>query len=283
MNCLDNFDKLHTIPVQFFVNLDGRIWRRILDVKTARTGPTDVWHRGYILTRYAVQLFRVGPRLKVENECACLILKSYNKIHTNKYIRQNCFELCLDCFGYFPHVDSVVKLCFFHLRQLRLIRRSLTDDTTHALVRALVHTRLDYCNGVLAGLPINQVSEASVASAWPSERDWPDEGRPSLAWRLEARHLQTLCTGIQVSDRSRTILPNVVVCAVVDRAGSCQPPISKHEYLAPSTNKNKKRSMVRVDFSTPAQRHGTISPLLLESWTNRSVFKINLKTFLFRN
>ena len=39
------------------------------------------------------------------------------------------------------------------LRQLRLIRRLLTIDTAHALVRALIHSRLDYCNGVFAGLP----------------------------------------------------------------------------------------------------------------------------------
>jgi len=42
----------------------------------------------------------------------------------------------------------------FHLHQLRLVRRSLTTDTTYALVRALIHSRLDYCNGVLAGMPV---------------------------------------------------------------------------------------------------------------------------------
>ena len=67
------------------------------------------------------------------------------------------------------------------------------------------------------------------------------------------------------------MLPNVVVCAVVDRAGSCQPQISKHKHLAPSTNKKQKRSG-REDFSTPAQRHGTTSPVLSESWTNRCPF-----------
>ena len=43
-------------------------------------------------------------------------------------------------------------VCFFHLRQLRQVRRSLTPDTAHALVQALIHSRLDYCNGVFAGL-----------------------------------------------------------------------------------------------------------------------------------
>ena len=50
------------------------------------------------------------------------------------------------------HVTSV---CFFQRRQLRLIRRSLTVETAHVLVRALVHSRLDYCNTVIAGLPAN--------------------------------------------------------------------------------------------------------------------------------
>jgi hypothetical protein len=38
-----------------------------------------------------------------------------------------------------------------------LVRRSLDEDATHALVRALVHSRLDYCNGVLTGLSIDRL------------------------------------------------------------------------------------------------------------------------------
>jgi len=51
------------------------------------------------------------------------------------------------------HVSQLTRVCFYHIRQLRVIRKSLTADTTHSLVRALVHSRLDYCNGVLAGQP----------------------------------------------------------------------------------------------------------------------------------
>ena len=38
------------------------------------------------------------------------------------------------------------------------MRRSLTTDSAHSLVRALVHSRVDYCNEVLAGLPQIQVN-----------------------------------------------------------------------------------------------------------------------------
>ena len=52
-----------------------------------------------------------------------------------------------------PHVNKLVTSCYFHIRQLHVIRRSLTIDAAHALAQSLVHSRLDYCNSVLVGLP----------------------------------------------------------------------------------------------------------------------------------
>ena len=56
------------------------------------------------------------------------------------------------------HLDEtnmykLLGICYFHIRQLRAIRRSLTVDAAHALVRSLIHSRLDDCNSVLVGLP----------------------------------------------------------------------------------------------------------------------------------
>ena len=51
------------------------------------------------------------------------------------------------------HVNYISGVCFYQLRQLRIIRRSLTADAAHALVRALIHTRIDYCNGLLVSCP----------------------------------------------------------------------------------------------------------------------------------
>jgi len=45
--------------------------------------------------------------------------------------------------------SAVVKGCFYQLRQLRSVRRSLTIDARCAVVTAFVAGRLDYCNAVL--------------------------------------------------------------------------------------------------------------------------------------
>jgi len=50
-----------------------------------------------------------------------------------------------------------VSGCFAVLRQLRSIRRSVSDSVFHSLVVSLVMPRLDYCNATFAGLPASQL------------------------------------------------------------------------------------------------------------------------------
>ena len=51
------------------------------------------------------------------------------------------------------HVNATVRACFAALRQIRSVRRSLSRDALLTLIQALVVSKLDYCNSVLAGLP----------------------------------------------------------------------------------------------------------------------------------
>jgi hypothetical protein len=55
--------------------------------------------------------------------------------------------------GAASHVQLVVSRCFAALRQLRLLRRYVSDDCFRSLVVALIHSRLDYGNFILVGLP----------------------------------------------------------------------------------------------------------------------------------
>ena len=51
------------------------------------------------------------------------------------------------------HVSRICACCYYRLRQLRRIRRSLDSDSLVTLVYATVNSRIDYCNTVLAGAP----------------------------------------------------------------------------------------------------------------------------------
>ena len=48
---------------------------------------------------------------------------------------------------------SVCASCFYWLRQLRRVRRSLDSASVKTLVHAFVTARVNYCNTVLAGAP----------------------------------------------------------------------------------------------------------------------------------
>jgi len=49
------------------------------------------------------------------------------------------------------HVSKIAATSFFHLRRLRQICRRVGTEVTIRLVLALITSRLDYCNSLLAG------------------------------------------------------------------------------------------------------------------------------------
>ena len=66
------------------------------------------------------------------------------------------------------HVSRLCRTSYYQLRQLRVIRRSLTTRACTQLVHALVNSRLDYCNSLLSGITdqlLSQLQSALRASA----------------------------------------------------------------------------------------------------------------------
>src|SRR6218665_1180193 len=51
-----------------------------------------------------------------------------------------------------PHINRLCRDCYYQLRQLRVISRSLTSNATATLVHAFVTSRLDYCSTLCVGL-----------------------------------------------------------------------------------------------------------------------------------
>ena len=57
------------------------------------------------------------------------------------------------------NVNSICRTCYMHLRNIGHIRRCLTIDATKQLVQGLVLSRLDYCNSLLYGLPMELINK----------------------------------------------------------------------------------------------------------------------------
>ena len=51
------------------------------------------------------------------------------------------------------HIQCVSVSCFYQLRQIRSVRRSLDYESTATLVHAFVASRVDYCCSMLFGSP----------------------------------------------------------------------------------------------------------------------------------
>ena len=55
------------------------------------------------------------------------------------------------------HVNRLAWSCFYHLRCIKFIRRSLTTMTTKMLVSSFIISRVDYYSSILAGIPKYQI------------------------------------------------------------------------------------------------------------------------------
>jgi len=87
------------------------------------------------------QLAKVDTSIFVVNDIAVDLLCSVT-----------CLGVSIDQeLTFADHIRSLACRCFFWIRQLRSVRRTLTSDIVIALVDALIISRLDYCNSVLVG------------------------------------------------------------------------------------------------------------------------------------
>ena len=72
----------------------------------------------------------------------------YNNIRVGSNYVVTCVQMKMD-----THVTKCCKAAFFHLYNIRRIRKFLDQHTTQILVQAFVISRLDYCNSLFYGLP----------------------------------------------------------------------------------------------------------------------------------
>ena len=189
-----------------------------------------------------------------------------------------------------PAVRTTIRNCYFHLRQLRLVRHSLSKEAAHALVRAMIHCRLDYCNSVLANQPLYVYSNlqsvlrtaARLVMRLPGYASVTEVMRKDLHWLgFPQRISYKLCTltykclhGMAPEYLTRCFTP----VSSVDGHSHLRSAAAGH--LVVPTTKTKTIGTKSFHYSAPVIWNSL--PLQLRDWSlTYENFKRLLKTCLF--
>ena len=67
------------------------------------------------------------------------------------------------------HISKICRCCFYHIRDLRRIRRFISISVAKTIITALISSRLDYCNSLLyntANKDIAKLQRVQNCFAW---------------------------------------------------------------------------------------------------------------------
>ena len=62
-------------------------------------------------------------------------------------------------FNFKKHISKVCRSCYYHIRDLRRLRRCLTAAVTKTIATSLVLSKLDYCNSILYNIPNREINK----------------------------------------------------------------------------------------------------------------------------
>ena len=100
----------------------------------------------------------VGTRQQLDKLDSCSITVGNNRISPSPCVKS--FRLWFDSnLNMTDHISKACNAAYYHLHNLRRINKYLSRDSLINLVHAFLTSRLDYCNGLLFGLPKTQIAK----------------------------------------------------------------------------------------------------------------------------
>jgi hypothetical protein len=183
------------------------------------------------------------------------------------------------------HVSSVIQSCNYHAQAIRRIRDLLDQSMAQKLACSLILSRLDYCNSLLYGAPIEVVSKLQRL-------------QNNVAWivlkanrRCDARPLLQQLHWLPVESRLRfkialltykvrlTSTPSYLSSTLTSKR---QSGYSLRSSSVPQlTIPRVKTEFARRAFRVAAPQIWNDLPVNVQSSQSVTVFKSRLKTFLF--
>ncbi|KAK3568848.1 hypothetical protein QTP86_017954, partial [Hemibagrus guttatus] len=184
------------------------------------------------------------------------------------------------------HVTNVTRSCRFLLYNIRRIRPFLSTQATQVLLQSLVISRLDYCNSLLAGLPLNAIRPLQMIQNGAarlvfnlSKFSHTTPLLRSLHWLPVAAHIRfkTLMLAYKAKNGPA---PSYLKALVTPRTAPRSLRSTSTARLVPPSLRVKDRYTSRL-FSVLAPRWWNELPLGIRTAESLTVFKRQLKTYLF--
>ena len=184
------------------------------------------------------------------------------------------------------HITSVTRSCFFHLR-IRQVKRCLNERCLRVLVQALVISRIDYCNSILAGLPAVTIhplttvlhAAARIIKDIP-HRDHITPAMRNLHWLpITARVTFKLCSLMYniFSHRAPTYMSSLINVRSNQTGSRGLRSTSRGDAVVPKT----KRNYGKRAFAVAGPTAWNSLPVQIRRANTVKKFKSALKTHLF--
>ena len=105
-----------------------------------------------------MEVLLVGTQQQLDKLDSCSITVGTNRISPSPCVRNlgSWFDSNLSMTD---HINKACNTAFYHLHNLRRIKKYLSRGSLITLVHAFITSRLDYCNGLLFGLPKAQIAK----------------------------------------------------------------------------------------------------------------------------
>ena len=182
------------------------------------------------------------------------------------------------------HIQATCQKSHFHLHNIGLIRKYLTQDSCETLMHSLISTRLDYCNSVLSNLP--------TSSLKPLQRIQNSAAR-IVSLKPKRSHITPVLSSLHWLPVKQRIMFKVLL--IIFRCIHNTAPSYLCDLITASKPKYRTRSAshLSLDYKTPqsnysARAFSIYGPMLfnalppaIRNITDFNFYKDNLKTFLF--
>ncbi len=187
-------------------------------------------------------------------------------------------------FNFRQHISQTCRCCFYHIRDLRRIRRYMSFSVAKTLATALVSSRLDYCNSLLYNIASKDITKL--------QRVQNCLARVVTRSPRFSRSVPLLKSLHWLPVRYRIIFK---ICTITYHALSSRQPSYLHSLFIPVRKPIQLRSsssdllfVPRVNtnigtraFSVAAPTLWNMLPLIVRSVKNITKFRRHLKTYLY--